>query len=124
MASAPEEEGNPQTPEQPNEEGAGQGAAAEGPAQELQPVDVYAVLRLCIAQLSAVAWQKMGLQPDPFTNAIDKDVEQAKSAIDATAALVGMLLPKLQGQEARDYQNLLTDLRMNFLRQGGEAGRG
>lgn len=89
-------------------------AAADQP---LQPVEMSAVLRLCIAQLSAVAWQKMGLQADPFTNAIHKDIAQARTAIDAAAALLEKLLPQLGGREARDYQSLLVDLRMNFLKQ-------
>ncbi len=78
------------------------------------------MLRISIAHLSGVAFQMMGLQVDPMTNKIHKDVAQARVAIDATAALVEKLLPHLQGQEARDYQNLLTDLRLNFVKQSGE----
>jgi hypothetical protein len=116
----PDEETEPESSEQPVSEApsAPDTAAADQP---LQPVEVSAVLRLCIAQLGAVAWQKMGLQPDPFTNAIHKDIAQARTAIDATAALVEKLLPQLGGQEARDYQSLLVDLRMNFLKQADTA---
>jgi hypothetical protein len=64
----------------------------------------------------------MGLQPDPFTKKIHKDFAQARIAIDATEALIEKLKPHLQGQEARDYQTLLTDLRLNFVKQSeGEA---
>lgn len=91
--------------------------AAEEPAEMLQPLDVYSLLRLSFAQLATAAWQKIGLQPDPFTNTIVKDINQARLAIDAAADLLKHLQPRLQGQEARDYQTMLTDLRLNFVKQ-------
>ena len=106
---SPHEEETPETPaDQPREE------------PQLAPLDVRTLLRLALAQLAAAAWQKMGLQPDPFTNTIVKDLEQARLAIDAAAALLEKLLPHLHGQEARDYQTLLTDLRLNFVKQSEE----
>ncbi len=96
---------------------AGKEGEEEQKEQPRRPVEVYGVLRFCVAQLAAVAWQKMGLQADPLTNEVHKDVEQARVAIDATAALVEQLKPKLEGQELRDYESLLTDLRLNFLNQ-------
>jgi len=98
-----------------------EGETTTPPEQELRPLDVHAVLRVCIGQLSAAAWQLMGLQPDPFTNTIRKDIPQARIAIDAASTLMDKLLPNLEGQEARDYQSLLTDLRLNFLKQSGEG---
>jgi len=85
-------------------------------------IDVYSMLHVSVAQLAAVAWQKMGLQADPFTNQIEKDIAQARLAIDCAAALIEKLLPHLEKPQARDYQNLLTDLRLNFVRQAGEEG--
>ncbi len=90
----------------------------EGEPPVPQP-DVYLLLQVSIMQFASLAWQKMGLQPDPFSNTIDRDIEQARLAIDAAGALVERLLPHLQGQQARDYQTLLTDLRLNFVRQSG-----
>ena len=103
------------TAEQPT--AAADEAAAEEPAEPLQPLDVHALLRLSVAQFAATAWQKMGLQPDPFTNTIVKDIDQARIAIDAAADLLKHLQPSLQGQEARDHQTMLTDLRLNFVKQ-------
>lgn len=110
--ATPEAEVGEAAPEPPTQEG------AEGTGQ-MQAIDVYSVLRLSIAQLAGVAWQTMGLQPDPFTKQIRRDSAQARVAIDATAALVEQLKPHLQGQEARDYQTLLTDLRLNFVSHSG-----
>jgi len=95
----------------------GSAEEAAGAEQELEPLNVYALLGVTIAQLSAAAWQKMGLQPDPFTNAIHRDVEQARVAIDCIGLLADKLLPQLHGQEARDVRSMLTDLRLNFVRQ-------
>ncbi len=100
-------------PRKPGDEQAGE--AASGAAEKPVSVDVYTILRISIAQLAAMAWQMMGLQPDPFTNTVRKDTTQAKIAIDSAAALVDQLKPHIHGQEGRDYQTLLTDLRLNFV---------
>jgi len=95
---------------------AGESASETG----MKAIDAYAVLRLSIAQLAGIAWQMMGLQADPFTNEVRKDPEQARIAIDAAAALVDLLKPRLHGQERRDYESLLTDLRLNFVSHSDE----
>jgi len=115
-STVPEAEGPSEAAEAPPEE------QAERPEEQLRPLDVYTVLRFSIAQLEAVSWQMMGLQADPFTNQTRKDIEQARVAIDATTALVEMLLPHVQGQEAREYQKILTNLRLNFVKQSEESG--
>ena len=94
---------------------------APGPEEPRVPLDVHVLLRMSVTQFAAVAWQKMGLEPDPLTNAIHKDLDQARLAIDAAAALAEKLLPRLQGQEARDLQSLLADLKLNFVKQQGSA---
>ena len=128
---APSAEAGPeQKPDEPGAQGADAGEAAaeeeaEFPQEPPLPLDVYAVLRVSIAQLASIAWQLMGLQPDPFSNKIRTEMDQARIAIDATAALIEQLQPHLQGQEAKDYQSLLTDLRLNFVKQaeGDQQGR-
>ena len=94
---------------------------AESPgAGDLRPLDIYMVLQASIGQFSSVAWQMLGLHPDPFTGKMQKDIDQARIAIDVTAVLVEKIRPHVQGQEARDYQTLLTDLRLNFVKQSSE----
>lgn len=107
--AAPEEPGEAE--EQPP------GEEEEAPQEPPEPLDVYTVLRVSVAQISGVAWQMLGLHPDPFTGKVNKDLAQARLAIDSAAGLIEKLLPHLQGQEATDYRNLLTDLRMNFVKQ-------
>ncbi|MFB3881969.1 MAG: DUF1844 domain-containing protein [Armatimonadota bacterium] len=94
-------------------EGAGE------PTEPPVPLDVYTVLRVSIAQLESIAWQMMGLRPDPFTSQVRKDLDQARLAIDAATALVDKLTPHIQKTEAREYQTVLTNLRLNFVSHSG-----
>lgn len=99
-------------------------ASSEAPTGEesepLQPLDVYSLLRVALSQFQSVAWQKLGLQPDLFTGKIEKDVTQARLAIDTVAALLALLKSQLQEPELKHYQAALTDLRLNFVSHSGE----
>jgi hypothetical protein len=99
---------------------AGQETTGADEAPSLPPLDVYSFLRVSITQFNSMAWVMLGLQPDPFTNEVRKDLVQARVAIDTVAALVELLKPQLQPQEAKVYQTLLTDLRLNFVSHSGE----
>ena len=89
----------------------------DSPSEETAraPVDIYGVLAMTIEQFSALAWQKMGLQPDFVTGQIEKDLAQCKTAIDATAALTSLLEPQLDDNDRRQMQNLVRDLRINYV---------
>jgi Domain of unknown function (DUF1844) len=103
--------------EAPAKAPAGEAPSEGAPQESLPKADVYVLLQVSVMQFAALAWQKMGLRADPFTNQIEKDVDQARLAIDTVAALLDKLLPHLQGQQARDFQSMLTDLRLNFVKQ-------
>ncbi|MCW5939727.1 MAG: DUF1844 domain-containing protein [Fimbriimonadaceae bacterium] len=79
------------------------------------PVDVFEFLAVVIDQTSALAWQKMGLQPDFVTGEIARDLDQAKVAVDATAALAALIEPRLDDEDRRRMQNLVRDLKINFV---------
>ncbi len=83
--------------------------------QTPEPIDVSSFLAMVVQQMAELAWQKMGLQPDPITNAIARDMEQAKLAIDAAAALAPVLEAKLDDEDKRQIQNLVRDLRVNYV---------
>ena len=96
--------------------------AAEEPSVEdvaagLPPVDVYSLLRSFIGLLGAQAWQWMGLIKDPSTGKIEKDMAQAKVAIDAVAALMAQIEAGLSPSESEELRAMLSDLRINFVRQ-------
>jgi len=109
--------------EEPTEEAKREAEDAGGGTEQTVPLDVYTILRLSIAQLESMAWQMMGLRPDPFTSQVRKDIAQARLAIDAAAALVDQLAPHVQKTETREYQTALTNLRLNFVSHSGDERR-
>lgn len=92
---------------------------AGGQAQN-QPVDVFETVAHMMDIFASLAWQKLGLQPDIATGKITPDMKQAKAAIDATAALAAIIEPELDdATERRNVQNLVRDLRVNFVEKSG-----
>jgi hypothetical protein len=92
----------------------------EDAAGQAKPVDVFETIATMMEVLSALAWQKMGLQPDVATGQIAPDMKHAKAAIDATAALAAIVEPELDDPtEKRSVQNLVRDLRINFVEKSG-----
>lgn len=90
-------------------------------ASGLPPVDVYSLLKSFIGILGSHAWSWLGLVKDPITGKLDKDLAQAKVAIDTIAALSTQLESKLDDSEKRELQAMLSDLRMNFVRQSASG---
>jgi hypothetical protein len=59
----------------------------------------------------------MGLQPDPKTGKIEKDMDQAKLAIDASETLFKLIEESLDDDDKRQVQNLMRDLKVNYASQ-------
>lgn len=79
------------------------------------PPSVYDILMVMADQLAAVAWQKLGLQPDPFTGKVEQNLSEAKVAIDVTTHLASFVQPRLDEADQRQMHNLIRDLRINFV---------
>ena len=88
--------------------------------QTPQPVDVYAVIMTMVDTMATVAWAKLGLQPDLSTGRLEKDLEQAKVAIDLTTHLATFIEPQLDDDDKRRIHGLVRDLRMNFVEKSKE----
>lgn len=86
-------------------------------SQVREPLDVYDVVAVMVDQMAGMAWQKMGLQADPMTGKIEKNVEQARAAIDIVEELCRHIEPRLDGEDLRQIQNLKRDLKINFVQQ-------
>ena len=86
------------------------------------PPSVYDHLAMMLDQMSSVAWQKLGLHPDPMTNRIEMNLSEAKVAIDTVAHLGSSLESSLDDEDRRRVQALVRDLRVNFVRKTNEAG--
>jgi hypothetical protein len=80
-----------------------------------EPIPVGHVLAMMIDQVSDLGWQRMGLRADMMTGKIEKDLDQAKLAIDACSQLADLLIPHLDDEDKRQMQNLVRDLRVNYV---------
>jgi hypothetical protein len=87
----------------------------------LPPVDIYAILKSFISLLSAHTWQWLGLMKNPITGSLDKDLAQAKIAIDSISLMAGQIQGNLDESEQRELQALLADLRMNYVQQSAKG---
>jgi hypothetical protein len=86
-----------------------------------EPLSVYSVIIAMVEQMSTIAWQKLGLQPDMITGKIVQDLEQAKVAIDLTTHLAGFVEPQLDDDDKRQIHGLIRDLRLNYVQQTKES---
>ncbi|HEU5300054.1 MAG TPA: DUF1844 domain-containing protein [bacterium] len=93
--------------------------SAGTPSEEPERVPLHApdLLRWCVSLLATSAWQAMGLIPDPATNMVERRLDDARLAIDAAASLIDHLRPRAADAERRELENLLANLRLNFVEQ-------
>jgi len=82
-----------------------------------KPISIYDILAILIEQMSALSWQKLGLQPDSMTGTIVVDLVEAKVAIDVTAHLVQQLESQLDEDDKRRIHSLVRDLRINYIQK-------
>lgn len=87
--------------------------------QVQEPIDVHDVIAMMVEQMAMISWQKMGLQPDPISQKIVKDLDQARVSIDVVTELCRHLVGKLDDEDQRRIQNLQRDLKINFVQQSG-----
>jgi hypothetical protein len=72
-------------------------------------------LKLFLNILAGQAWMRMGLTVDPKTNKTEKDMNQAKIAIDCFQFISKQLEGHVTEDEKRQIGNLLSDLQMNYV---------
>lgn len=117
-----EPRGEPEKPESGSEtSSSGAEDAARGAAVPLETVPTRELLVWMLGVLGAKAWQGMGLVANPASGKIEKDLDDAKIAIDAFAALFDAMRPLLEGQARRDTEALLTTLRLNFVEKSSNS---
>jgi hypothetical protein len=102
----------PDAPEEPAPEA---GEASGRGAVPLEAISTRELLIWMLGVLGAKAWQGLGLVPNPSSGKIEKDLGDAKVAIDAFAALFESMRTHLEGQALRDTEVLLTTLRLNYV---------
>lgn len=86
--------------------------------EEMRRITVPDYLAHTLVSLSSMAFQRLGLTAD---TAADRDLDQARMAIDAFEVLSGVLGPGLGAQEASLYRSTLHQMRVAFVRALGDA---
>lgn len=79
--------------------------------------DVYSVLALFLGELRNLAWLRMGLVANPGTGQIERDMTQARIAIDTVAFLATKIEPVVPPEERLPLKALVSDLQVNFVEQ-------
>ncbi len=87
---------------------------------DISTLDIYQLLELFIMLLSEQAWRLIGLQVDPRTNKINKDLVKAHVAIDCIISLVDKMEPALNAVEMERLRRLITDLQLNYAEQSSK----
>lgn len=103
------------------DEDRGYAEAVREAAETFGKIDVGSLLKMFAAALASKAWEAMGVRLAPGSTDLSKDLAQARLAIDAFAALLGVMEPGLKPDEARSLKGTLADLRVNFVSKESEG---
>ena len=87
------------------------------PFNPLLQMNVGTVLRMTLGLLNDKAWINLGLYPDPITSQVEKNLPEARRAIDAIADLIKHVEADAPPEEKRELQVMLSNLRLNFVKQ-------
>jgi len=126
-AGAPAEETNEPIAEAPADDVQAGGeawseeAAAEGLQGGMPDLSVGNILRMTLGLLSEAAWVKMGLIPNPLTGQMDRDLGEARRAIDAVTDMARHVEASATPDEKREIQVMLSNLRLNFVQQSNRT---
>jgi hypothetical protein len=82
-------------------------------------MSVTSILVTTHGLLGERAWSALGLVPDPLTGKIEKNLPEARRAIDALADVVKHLDREATDSERREMQGNLSNLRINYVRLSG-----
>jgi len=74
-----------------------------------------------ISMLSGKAWEYLGLIMNPETKEINKDLKKAKIAIDTVVFLYDQIKDDLNPEDFKRIENLLANLRMNYVEKLKES---
>lgn len=84
-------------------------------AVDISALDVHTTLKLFLNILAGQATMKMGLLVNPQTNKVEKDMKQARIAIDCFQFISKQLEGYLSEEEKRKISSMLSDLQINFV---------
>lgn len=83
----------------------------------LIPKDIYSSIQMMIASLGQQAWVCMGMQANPMTGNIEKDLKQAKVAVDCVTAMTDIIKPHVAEQQKLELETLKQNLQLNLIQK-------
>jgi len=101
------------------------GTAEEAPEWTPPPPDdlnVFDMLRAAIGLFVQEAWIALGVQARPGATEVRMDLHGARIAIDTTQLLIEKLGDEATAEEKREFEQIMTNLRMNFVRRQAKQG--
>lgn len=93
------------------------GFGAEPPVD----TDVFDMLRAAIGLFAQEAWIALGVQARYGSSETGVDLHCARIAIDTTRMLIEQLGDEATDEERREFDQLLTNLRLNFVRRKSKS---
>lgn len=99
-----------------------EGSGEKQRLQDVTELDVKSLAALMIGILSEKAWQTIGLRVKPGTETVQKDLDEARLAIDIVDFLTGKIADSIADTERRRLESLVADLKLNFARIASRQG--
>jgi len=87
----------------------------------LLPSSIEEVLKFTAFNLQMWGYVYLGLQLNPKTQKITKDLRQAKLSIDSLSAIVEILMPHLPEAERQEIKIMASNLKMNYISKSREG---
>ena len=84
---------------------------------DLRALPVWQIMQFSMSLFESLAWQKMGLIVNPQTQEIDKDLDQARAAIDSFESLLTHLGENISLDDKKTLEARLADLKPNYSKQ-------
>ena len=117
----PGEPGEPQESSEEHQAHMDEEPAADEPEfdadADLPDSDVFDMLRAAISLFGQEAWIALGVQARYGASETQVDLRCARVAIDTTRMLIENLGDETTDEEQREFDQLLTNLRINYLRR-------
>ncbi len=107
----PVEDASAESHEEPQETGSTQTVV------DITALPVWQIIPFFISVFDRIAWQKMGLVVNPQSQEIEKDLEQARIAIDSYEGLLANLGEHIEPNVKKALASRLTDLKLNYAQQ-------
>ncbi len=82
--------------------------------EEMKKMKVKDFSLMFIQTLSSLAWQKMGLVPNPDGKE-DMDLKEAKLAIDLCSSIFDVVANEFDEEAKRNLTNIISNLKINFV---------